>query len=205
MFPWIAGGIVNFDVQYKNKNKHIEIPGRFSPMYYCYAYSVDGDNYTLRPSCYNCKFRTMERVGDITIGDFWGMTKFNKELINADMRKYGLSLVLINSQVGYEIFCKVKDKINYFGTKKEHVATQPALQASHRNIPQKRALIYNNIGVLDYKSLVHEFIFPYNYKYKRAKNKFIVKYLVQYKSREFLYKLPYVSKFVRAFKAKIKL
>lgn len=29
--------------------------------------------YSYRPSCYHCKFARPERIGDITIGDFWGL------------------------------------------------------------------------------------------------------------------------------------
>lgn len=31
-----------------------------------------GDIY-LRPSCYSCKFKDVERISDITVADFWGI------------------------------------------------------------------------------------------------------------------------------------
>ena len=58
----------------------------------------------LRPSCYQCKFANMYRVGDITLGDFWGIEKTHPEL---DDNK-GTSLLLINTKKGKEVFEKLK-------------------------------------------------------------------------------------------------
>lgn len=62
-----------------------------------------------RPSCYDCKFKGFPRIADITIGDFWGITKHSKGH-NSDM---GTSLVLINSEKGNDYFEKVKRRINF--------------------------------------------------------------------------------------------
>ena len=32
-------------------------------------------NTSLRDSCYNCKFKKINRMSDITLGDFWGVEK----------------------------------------------------------------------------------------------------------------------------------
>lgn len=56
-------------------------------------------NLCLRPSCYNCKFRGLNRVSDITLADFWGADRIIPEM---DDDK-GLSLVLTHSQKGEEI------------------------------------------------------------------------------------------------------
>ena len=50
----------------------------------------------LRPSCYNCPFKSGKSGSDITIADFWGISKFN---IGMDDDK-GTSLVLVNSTQG---------------------------------------------------------------------------------------------------------
>ena len=68
-----------------------------------YAFSgLQGDTYEigfqnnliLRDSCENCKFCAYPRVGDITIGDFWGMQKYMPN------DNKGTSLVLINNAHG---------------------------------------------------------------------------------------------------------
>lgn len=59
---------------------------------------------TLRKSCYNCEFSNDRRMGDITIGDFWGITKHSKFY---DSRGYGVSLFICNSSIGVELVSSI--------------------------------------------------------------------------------------------------
>lgn len=52
--------------------------------------------YNIRPSCFNCKQRSINRTADITLGDFWGIEHYNDSL--DDNR--GLSFVLVNTEKG---------------------------------------------------------------------------------------------------------
>lgn len=171
-FPWSFGGVINFDINSKGKIRHVEIPARFSPMYYCYAYTDDGDKYTLRESCYNCKFRNMNRVADITVGDLWGFSKYYK--LTQDQLFYGLSFVTINSTKGEEMFANIKHQVDSFLTTAEKSVLQPDIQGVHRNIPSVRKSIYDNLDKMVYEELVAKYIFPYNYNI--AYKKFIIKY-----------------------------
>lgn len=60
-----------------------------------------------RPSCYQCRFKTINRVSDITLFDCWGVNNFKKEM---DDDK-GTTSVLIHSQKGLNIFDELSDKI----------------------------------------------------------------------------------------------
>jgi coenzyme F420-reducing hydrogenase beta subunit len=62
----------------------------------------------LRPSCYECSFKTLNRQSDITLADFWGIQNV---LPSFDDDK-GTSLVLVNSSKGAEIFAAIADKIS---------------------------------------------------------------------------------------------
>jgi len=53
-------------------------------------------NYYLRPSCYNCKTKKLNRVSDITLADFWGI---NEMAPKWDDDK-GLSLLLVHTEKG---------------------------------------------------------------------------------------------------------
>lgn len=64
-------------------------------------------NICLRNSCYNCKFKALNRPSDITIGDCWGIEKYLPEM---DDDK-GTSVVLIHSLKGNDVFEKIKDKL----------------------------------------------------------------------------------------------
>lgn len=54
------------------------------------------NNLSLRECCYNCKFKSLKRESDITIGDAWGIEKHSPEL---DDNK-GTSVVIIHSNKG---------------------------------------------------------------------------------------------------------
>ena len=62
--------------------------------------------------CYSCKFANMNRVGDITLGDFWGIKKVMPNLIKKNNIKdtVGISLVISNNQKGTNIINNIKNK-----------------------------------------------------------------------------------------------
>lgn len=64
-------------------------------------------NLYLRLSCHNCQFKSFPRVSDLSLGDFWGIGNYQKEL---DTNK-GTSVVLINSQKGKELFGDMEDML----------------------------------------------------------------------------------------------
>lgn len=66
-------------------------------------------NISLRPSCYNCRFKTLNRPSDITLADFWGVQNIFPEI---DDDK-GASLIFINSQLGEKIYSEILDNIVY--------------------------------------------------------------------------------------------
>ena len=56
---------------------------------------------SVKEECLHCKYRRFERVGDITIGDYWSMVAKEKE-------DKGISLVKISSAKGSEVFEQIK-------------------------------------------------------------------------------------------------
>lgn len=66
-----------------------------------FMYSFYG-GLNLRASCYNCKYSSIPRQADITMGDFWGMNK--KSHFSLFEKERGLSLVLCNTMKGIELF-----------------------------------------------------------------------------------------------------
>ena len=78
----------------------------------------------LRPSCYECPYKSVIHPGDITIADYWGIEKAAPEF---DDNK-GVSLVLVNNEAGEKIFEKVKKRLIWKQTKLED-SMQPPLKA----------------------------------------------------------------------------
>ena len=68
----------------------------------------------LRESCYNCQFTGIDRISDITIGDAWGIEiEYPKLMINKFKKEKGISVVLINTDKGEQIFEQIKDNLVY--------------------------------------------------------------------------------------------
>ncbi|MCM1218484.1 MAG: Coenzyme F420 hydrogenase/dehydrogenase, beta subunit C-terminal domain [Lachnospiraceae bacterium] len=66
-------------------------------------------NVFCRPSCYSCRFKDFPRIADITIADYWGIEKVNKNLDN----NIGTSMILLNSKKGEQYFEQIKNKLEF--------------------------------------------------------------------------------------------
>lgn len=66
-------------------------------------------NYCLRESCYDCSFKSTQRVGDFTLGDYWGIWNQNPEM--DDNR--GTSLLLVHSIKGNRILDAISNKLDF--------------------------------------------------------------------------------------------
>lgn len=76
------------------------------------------NNYYVRPSCFECKFKGIDRCSDITIGDFWSLKEFHPEMLN----QYGVSSVIIHSKKGERWFKDCLDQLVYCVAKTEEIA-----------------------------------------------------------------------------------
>lgn len=56
-------------------------------------------------ACYSCPYSQNARVGDITLGDFWGIQRYNPALRDQD----GVSMLAVNSEKGKYLFDGVKE------------------------------------------------------------------------------------------------
>lgn len=118
-----------------------------------------------RPSCYECNFKGFPRMADITIGDFWGITKYSKKH-NSNM---GTNLVLINSQKGEEYFDKIKKRVNVEETPIEWALSgNPALMKSISQLSDKRAEFFDDIDKIPFDELVKKYE-PFNQSTIRLK------------------------------------
>ncbi len=79
-------------------------------------------NFTLRPSCFSCRFCTTDRESDLTMGDFWGIEKVRPEYEDG----MGTSLLILRGERAKGIFEAVKEEFRYFYCQKEDIL-QPRL------------------------------------------------------------------------------
>lgn len=65
---------------------------------------------SMREACYTCKYSQEKRVGDITLGDFWGISSYKEDWND----KKGTSFVLLNNVKGLKFFEKIKSQFERF-------------------------------------------------------------------------------------------
>lgn len=56
-------------------------------------------HFIIRESCHNCPYTSLNRVSDITVGDFWGWNNISERFCDGK----GVSLILINTDKGREL------------------------------------------------------------------------------------------------------
>lgn len=64
---------------------------------------------SVRKTCNCCHYSSPERIGDFTLADFWGVSHIHPEISN----EKGVSLILLNSKIGLEIWNKISKNINF--------------------------------------------------------------------------------------------
>lgn len=112
-------------------------------------------NAFMRPSCYDCKFKGLPRVADITLADFWGIENINPKLDN----DCGTSMILLNSQKGIELFNKIKQEIQYEEITSEEVFTGNICATKSVEMTEARKNVFENIDSMSYTKLSKNF-FP---------------------------------------------
>lgn len=75
-------------------------------------YSNFLESTTYRLNCYQCHYTNWNRVSNITLADYWGISGIHPDFYKEE----GNSLILINDKKGEQIFEKISDKIEYIQT-----------------------------------------------------------------------------------------
>ena len=105
----------------------------------------------IRPSCFECPYKTVVHPGDITIADYWGIEKAAPEF---DDNK-GVSLVLINNKVGESVLKQVKDNLAWKETKLEDSMQTPLIKPFPK--PQKREQFWHDFQVKPFEYIAKKY------------------------------------------------
>ena len=84
-------------------------------------------DYSLRPSCYDCKFKEKKHISDFTLADFWGIEHIKPEMCD----EKGVSLLFLNSEKAKSIFEELQPKMYFEAVEIEKV------------IPYNSAILYS--------------------------------------------------------------
>lgn len=85
--------------EYSNNTAYVETVGRDPYM------RMFLRNLCLRPSCYTCRFKKMQRVSDLTMADFWGCDEVCPDLND----NKGLSLIVVQSEKGKKLLKAIEN------------------------------------------------------------------------------------------------
>lgn len=122
-------------------------------------------NMTQRESCYVCPFTSIERCGDLTLADFWGIEKVHPEYYNAS----GTSLVLVNSRKGQELFDEIDDIIVSHNVTLDDAMIQNPNFSQPPKREKERDWIYQDVYKYGFEQIGKKYILPPNaYKYRIA-------------------------------------
>lgn len=91
-------------------------------------------SYIYRESCYNCKFASEERVGDITLCDYWGWDNYHKEFLPGST----VSAVLVNNFKGKELLRQVENELKIVPTNIDNIKRHNGCLVKPSTEPEKR-------------------------------------------------------------------
>ncbi len=95
-------GKFRFSMRYNRisgQERQLDRPANRSSYYWLFLKGA-----TYRESCYHCPYACMERVSDLTIGDWWGIQEAYPDYIGKESNQLdpneGISCVLVNTKMG---------------------------------------------------------------------------------------------------------
>ena len=107
----------------------------------------------LRESCYNCNFKLGNKYSDITLGDFWGIKNHYPEMYN----KEGVSAIIINTDLGIDIFNNIKKNLEYKDCDLDKILSgNPSLKTSSKR-PIKRDEFFNELDNTSISDLTRKY------------------------------------------------
>jgi ferredoxin len=104
-----------------------------------------------RPACSQCSFVYTNRVGDLTMGDFWGIQYAKPEMFD----NKGTSILMINTKIGENIWNQISNRFKY-----EESNLQEAFRYNHKKsikLTEKRNEFFDRFEKEEINSLLQEF------------------------------------------------
>ena len=146
-----------------------KIPYRDFDNYY-YAYFLSGDIY--RKSCYSCKYANMKRVGDFSLGDYWGVEKLHLPLNTFN----GCSLLVVNSDKATKFLSKI-ETMNIKETRVDEAISQNEQLKHPSRLPDSRKERLKEFELLTGTQIERVYLSKYRKRYLKG----LVKSLIPYK------------------------
>ena len=118
-----------------------------------YMYGYIRDLYT-RPTCFDCKFKGLQRNSDFTLGDYWGIESQHPEL-NDGM---GTSLVLVHSEKAALMWNEIADWMRFKEVDPETAIQWNPMAVQSTPYQEKRNEFFVRYKEEDFERLVWELV-----------------------------------------------
>ena len=113
-------------------------------------------NLCLRPSCYDCQFKGINRVSDFTLGDYWGVWSQLPEFNDGK----GTSIVLIHSKKGRSIWSEIGERMQLQQVDAAHCMDENPSAIQSSPMPPTRSAFMLRYSNEDFAALVKELLPP---------------------------------------------
>ena len=136
---------------------------RHNAFYYAFIKRI-----ALRLSCYECSFKGVNRLGDLTLADFWGVLKTYPQYDEDDK---GTSLVLVNNLKGHKWLANCGSKL-FLGKADMDtaIAGNPMLVRSAFK-PSQRNTFYDDLDILSFERVIRKYQLCCPSFYRRASSR----------------------------------
>jgi coenzyme F420-reducing hydrogenase beta subunit len=157
----------NVKVSFKNGRSHLNdaVSNGYAGLYF--------KSLLMRSSCKQCKYASIDRRGDFSIGDFWGIERVNSQFDDNE----GCSCVMINSTKGMKCFDAIKGNIMFeehsLQECKQEALTKPVSESlridNFRNDLEKKGYAYcqRKYTDLSYYGKVSDIVYRMQYHFNR--------------------------------------
>lgn len=104
----------------------------------------------LRTCCYDCKYKSFPRLSDITVGDFWGVSKVFPDID----RSYGVSAVCVNTEKGRGAIATIADRLLLRQCEMKDIAAQNSNISKSTAVAVDNTVFYNDLEKLGFRKAV---------------------------------------------------
>ena len=116
-------------------------------------------NISLRKSCYQCKFKSVNRNSDITMGDLWGIKNILPDMTDDK----GVSVVFIQSEKGQYLFEQIKARLWLQEIPADSVIANNSAMVKSVYEHNFRDYFFRNLGKQSFETLVEDCLNPSYY------------------------------------------
>ena len=109
-------------------------------------------NFYLRPSCYDCRFKSISRVSDFTLGDFWGVWSQMPQMNDGK----GTSLVFLHSEKARSLWNQISNGLQFLEVDPDESIKENPSAIVSSSLPKRRKEFFDRYEKEDFLTLIDE-------------------------------------------------